>query len=63
MFKSKTSYLLLLFFLLQFSFIYGQMPLAKTAKISILTCDKKNKLILFNQLLLIDNKVIRIVDK
>ena len=44
MFKSKTSYLLLLFFLLQFSFIYGQMPLAKTAKISILTCEKGDEL-------------------
>jgi hypothetical protein len=44
MFKSKTSYLLLLFFLLQFSFFYGQMPLAKTAKISILTCEKGDEL-------------------
>lgn len=44
MFKSKTSYLLLLFFLLQFSFIYGQMPLAKTAKISILTCEEGDEL-------------------
>jgi len=44
MFKSKTSYLLLLFFLLQSSFFYGQMPLAKTAKISILTCEKGDEL-------------------
>jgi len=44
MFKSKTSYLLLLFFLLQSSCFYGQMPLAKTAEISILTCEEGNEL-------------------
>ena len=44
MFKSKTSYLLQLFFLLQSSLFYGQMPLAKTAEISILTCEEGDEL-------------------
>jgi len=44
MFKSKVSYKLLLFFLLQSFIFYGQIPLAKTAEVSILTCEKGNEL-------------------
>lgn len=44
MFKSKLSILLLLFLVLKNSFVFGQIPLDKNAKISILTCEKGNEL-------------------
>lgn len=44
MFKNKLSALFLLLFVLKNSFVFGQIPLDKNAKISILTCEKGNEL-------------------
>ncbi|WP_162126213.1 lipoprotein N-acyltransferase Lnb domain-containing protein [Flavobacterium phycosphaerae] len=44
MLKSKLSFLFLLVLLLNNSFTFGQMALAETAKVSILTCQEGNEL-------------------
>ncbi len=44
MLKNKITLLFLLIFVLSNSFCFGQMPLAKTTKVSILTCEKGNEL-------------------
>jgi hypothetical protein len=44
MLKSKLSLLLLLLFFMKNSFVFSQMALAETAKISILTCEEGNEL-------------------
>lgn len=44
MFKIKLSFLFLLFYVLKNSLSFGQIPLDKNAKISILTCEKGNEL-------------------
>ena len=44
MFKSKLSIIFLLLFVLKNNFVFGQIPLDKNAKISILTCEKGNEL-------------------
>ncbi|MEO5775416.1 MAG: DUF4105 domain-containing protein [Flavobacterium sp.] len=44
MFKNKLPILLLLFFVLKNGFAFGQIPLSKNTKISILTCEQGNEL-------------------